>query len=141
MAPVSTVREATYQFMTCELGTRRDSQELASAAVGMCETLLKILSPLLGKMGSQGLFRRSLKLTEGAFPWYGEARTAKEDAVLEAVRACLCQQQQDVAREASVALLTAFVELLATFIGGRLTRQLLQEAWPKILTVPSEETH
>jgi hypothetical protein len=32
-----------------------------------------------------------------------------------------------------------FVELLATFIGERLTWQLLQEAWPDILTVSSKE--
>ncbi|MDP9132020.1 MAG: hypothetical protein M3M98_02655 [Nitrospirota bacterium] len=141
MTPVSTVREATYRFLTRELGTRRDPEELASAAVAIYEALLKILSPLLGNVGSQALFRRSLNLTKGTFPCYEEARTAKDDALLEAVSACLRQQQPDIAREASVALLIAFVELLATFIGERLTRQLLQEAWPEILTVTSEETH
>ncbi len=45
----------------------------------------------------------------------------------------------DVAREATSTLLLTFVELLATFIGERLTWQLLQEAWPDVLTVSSEE--
>ncbi len=127
------------QFTSHYLGTRGGPDEVASAAINMCETLLKILSALLGNVGSQALFRRSLKLTEGTFPHYREARSAEDDALLSAVGASLRQQEMDVALKASVALLLTFVELLATFIGERLTWQLLQEAWPNILTVPSEE--
>lgn len=141
MNNVPMLRAVIHQFMTRDLGTRRDPNELASAAIGMYETLLKTLSPLLGNVGSRALFRRSLKLAEGTFPSYREARSAEDDALLKAVEACWRRQQQDVALAASVALLVAFIELLATFIGERLTWQLMQEAWPDILTVPSEETH
>lgn len=41
--------------------------------------------------------------------------------------------------EAMVALLAAYMELLATFIGEPLTRQLLQEAWPDLHVSPSQE--
>lgn len=41
--------------------------------------------------------------------------------------------------DATVALLAAYLELLATFIGERLTRQLLYEAWPDLVTSPPQE--
>jgi len=133
------LRRVISQITTHYLDTRGDRDELALAAVGLCETLLKTLSPLLGKRGSLALFRRSLKLTEETFPCYSEARSAQEDGILNAVGACLRRQKLDVAREATSTLLLTFVELLATFIGERLTWQLLQEAWPDVLTVSSEE--
>lgn len=133
------LRRVISQITTHYLDTRGDRDELALAAVGLCETLLKTLSPLLGKGGSLALFRRSLKLTEETFPCYSEARSAQEDGILNAVGACLRRQKLDVAREATSTLLLTFVELLATFIGERLTWQLLQEAWPDVLTVSSEE--
>jgi hypothetical protein len=38
-------------------------------------------------------------------------------------------------------LLVTYLELLATFIGERLTWQLLQETWPDLLTSPPQEIH
>lgn len=139
MNGVALLRRVVNQITTHHLRTPHTPDELASAAVGVCKTLLKTLSPLLGNVGSQALLRRSLKLTEGAFPFYGDPRLAEESGLLDAVGASLRRQKLDVAREASIALLLTFVELLATFIGERLTWQLLQEAWPEILTDPSQE--
>ena len=59
--------------------------------------------------------------------------------MLNAVSASLRTQTPDVAREASVALLTTYFQLLGSFIGERLTRQLVLEAWPGLLTSPSGE--
>ena len=120
------------------LGRRQDPEELASAAVAMFERLLSVLIPILGSVGSLALLRRSLKLTEHAFPCYREVRAAEEDGFLNALGTCL-RREQEIA-EASRALSKTFVELLATFIGEPLTRQLLQIAWPDILSFPSEET-
>ncbi len=120
------------------LGRRQDPEELASAAVAMFERLLSVLIPILGSVGSLALLRRSLKLTEHAFPCYREVRGAEEDGFLNALGACL-RREQEIA-EASMALSKSFVELLATFIGEPLTRHLLHLAWPDILSVPSEET-
>ena len=139
MNGVSLLRRVISQVTMHYLDTRRDPDELASAAVRLCETLLKTLSPLLGDGGSQALLRRSLNLAEETFPFYREARNAEGDSLLKAVGACLRGQKLNVSREASIALLLTFVELLATFIGARLTWQLLQEAWPEILTGPPEE--
>ncbi|MGZ9189497.1 MAG: hypothetical protein ACXW39_05515 [Nitrospira sp.] len=139
MSGVALLRRVISQITIHYLDTRRDHDELVLAAVGLCETLLKTLFPLLGKGGSLALFRRSLKLTEETFPCYRGALSAEEDGILHAVGACLRRQKMDAAREATITLLLTFVELLATFIGERLTWQLLQEAWPDILTVSSEE--
>lgn len=132
-------RRVISQVTTHYLDTRGDRDGLASAAVVLCERLLNTLSPLLGKEGSLALFRRSLKLTEETLPCYSEARSAEEEGILNDVGACLRRQQLDAAREAAIALLVTFVELLALFIGERLTSQLLQETWPDILTDPSQE--
>lgn len=120
------------------LGKQQDPEELASAAMAMFDRLLLILFPILGRMGSLALFRRSLMLTEDAFPCYREARDAEEDALLNAVGTCL-RQAPNIA-QASMALLKTFAELLATFIGEPLTRQLMQDAWPHILSFPFEES-
>jgi hypothetical protein len=121
------------------LDGRRDTTELAAAAVGLYEILLNKLSPLLGDAGSQALFRRSVKLSQEAFPCYREAQSAPNDPLLGLVGECLRKQELELARKASVGLLLVFVELLATFIGERLTGQLLQESWPDVLSFPSQE--
>jgi hypothetical protein len=120
------------------LGRRQDPEERASAVVAMFERLLSVLIPILGSVGSLALLRRSLKLTEHAFPCYREVRGAEEDAFLNALGACL-RREPEIA-EASLALSKTFVELLATFIGEPLTRHLLQVAWADILSFPSKET-
>ena len=132
------LRQIAHRLMTQQVGTRRDVDELALAAVHVYATLLTSLSPLLGDSGSSALLRRSLKLTEATFPCYTEARDGK-DGLLNAVGACLRKQSPDVAWDASVAVLTAYIELLATFIGERLTRQLLHEAWPDLHISPTQE--
>jgi hypothetical protein len=133
------LRQIAHRLMTQQAGTRRDAGELASAAVNVYATLLTSLSPLLGDLGSSALLRRSLKLTEATFPCYTEVRVAEQDGLLNAVGACLRKQSPDVAWDASVAVLTAYIELLATFIGERLTRQLLHEAWPDLHISPTQE--
>ncbi len=105
----------------------------------MRETPEDPIPPYWERRAAWRSFRRSLKLTEETFPCYSEARSAEEDGIVNAVGACLRRQKLATAREATIALLLTFMELLATFIGERLTWQLLQEAWPDILIVSSEE--
>ena len=63
----------------------------------------------------------------------------EQNGILNAIGIYLRNQTPDVARETSVALLTAYLELLVTFIGERLTWQLLHEAWPELITPSSQE--
>lgn len=102
--------------------------------------LLACVSAILGEAGSVGLFRRSLRLTEAAFPFFSDARNTNLDILLSEVSRCLQAQSVEVAHEASVELLAIHLELLATFIGPRVTKQLLQEAWPNLRTSDPEES-
>ena len=133
------LKQFAQRLLTQEVGTSRESDDVAAAAVTIYTKLLGSLSPLLGEIGSTALFRRSVKLAEASFPCYTEARAAEQNGLLNAVGLCLRNQRPDVARNASVALLTAYIELLATLLGERLTGQLLQEAWPDLLTFPPLE--
>ena len=133
------LQHVAHRLMIQQVGTSRDPDSVASAAVTVYTQLLSTLSHLLGELGSAALLRRSLRLTETAFPCYTEVRRAGADGLLQAVGVCLRRQVPDVALEASIALLAAYLELLATLIGERLTRQLLQEAWPELFMSLSEK--
>ena len=130
------MRQLAHRIMTQQFGTSQDPQELASAALIVHTKLLTSLSPLLGEIGSNALLRRSLRLTEGGFPCFTEVGWARQEGLMNALDTCLRNQAPDVVRDASIAMLASFFELLAALIGERLTRQLLQEAWPDQLMSP-----
>jgi len=136
-----TLQQVAHRLITQQVGTSPDPDRVASAAVTVYTQLLGTLSPLLGELGSAALLRRSLRLIETAFPCYTEVRRAESDGLLQAVGVCLRRQAPDIASEASGALLATYLELLATLIGERLTRQLLQEAWPELFMSRSEKRH
>lgn len=139
MQGVPMLRQVARRLTHQQLQARRTSDELATAAVEIFTALLATLSPLLGQAGSLALLRRSVRLSESIIPCYSDI-PAEQDNMIQAVGACLRGQPLDEAREASEALLIAYLELLANFIGERLTLQLLQEAWPGLRTSLSEET-
>lgn len=116
------------------------SQDVAASAEHIYTKVLACVSTILGEAGSVGLFRRSLRLTEATCPFFSGARDTNVEILLSAVRSCLHAQPAEAAREASVELLAIHLELLATFIGPRLTNQLLQEAWPDLCTSNPKES-
>jgi hypothetical protein len=103
--------------------------------------LAEHLSPLVGDAGVQALFERSLTLSRAKFPWLALPAGAPSSAPpWVQLRACL-DQHPELADEASVALLTTFLELLGRFIGERLAMQLLCEVWPELVPeTPPEKT-
>ncbi len=136
----SQFHQTARQIMTQEPRTARAPQEVAASAERIYTRLLASVSAILGHVGSVGLFRRSLRLTEATFPFFSDARDTNVEILLSAVSRCLQAQPAEVAHEASVELLAIHLELLATFIGPRLTKQLLQEAWPNLRTSDPEES-
>ena len=118
------------------VGPSKTSEEVTAAAVAVHRKLLGTLSPLLGDIGSLALFRRSLKLSEATFPLYSEVRSNDREGLVNALHEILRKQSPNVILTASVALLAAYINLLETFIGEQLTRQLLQDAWPDLHTFP-----
>ncbi len=123
-------RQLARQIFMQELRTDLSPQDIAASAVRIYTRLLACLSAVLGEVGSSGLFHRSLRLTEATFPFFSAARDAHVNSVLPAVSTCLQAQPTEVAREASVELLAIHhLELLTTFIGQRLTEQLVRDTW------------
>ena len=125
-----------HRVVVQEVGPSKTSEDVTVASVAVHTKLLGTLSPLLGDIGSLALFRRSLKLSEATFPLYSEVRSNDREGLLNALLEILRKQSPNVILTASVALLAAYINLLETFIGEQLTRQLLQDAWPDLHTFP-----
>jgi hypothetical protein len=140
MQGVPVLRKVARRLTAQQIGASRTSDELATAVVAIFRTLLATLSPLLGQSGSLALFRRSVRLSESVVPFYAELRAAEQDHIVEAVGTCLHGQPLHKGQEAAEALLVAYLELLANFIGEQLTWQILQEAWPGLRSSLAEET-
>jgi hypothetical protein len=115
-----------------EFGEERHSDEMAFVICTVYGKVLVHLSALLGQEGGLALFRHSLRRTQAAFPFYAEVVTVQPQTTLNALAACLEKQSPVCILEGSIALLSTFFEFLATFIGERLTVQLLDEVWPDL---------
>ena len=139
MSELSVISQAARRTLIQELGARRTPDETALAAFTVYRKLFVCLSVILGEGGTFALFRHSVRRTQSTFPFFSEVMVIQPNAFLNALRACLQKQKPDSAVEASIALLTSFVELLATFIGARLTSQLLYDIWPDIWSLEPQE--
>lgn len=102
--------------------------EHAVAAERVYDKLHAHLAPILGSAGVRALLARSVKLIRDRFPFL-------EVAVVESstkLRECLQARESAVAGESAASLFGTFFALLTTFIGERLTTQVLRRAWPTI---------
>jgi hypothetical protein len=112
------------------------TNECAAAAGRIYDKLQAHLGPLLGAAGVQALLVRSAKLAHSDFSFL-------EAGLLEGptkLREVLQAQDTAIATESAAALFGIFFELLTTFIGERLTIQVLRSAWPMIDETASGET-
>jgi len=131
MHETPTVTQLARQLMTEEMGAIQDSEGLASAVVAFHTKVLTGVSFLVGVLGSVTLFRRSVWLTQTAFPHYAEVLAAEPSGILHAVGALIEKQPLDIGRESSIVLMI--------FIGEPLTRQLVLDAWPVLRAPLSQE--
>jgi hypothetical protein len=142
MAGRSTVRRASKaqlakaKRLLVHEGAAGSADECAKAAGLVYDKLHAHLAPLVGSAGVQALLARSVQLTRGEFPFL-------EVAVLEGspkLRERLKAQDPVVAIESSAALFGTFFTLITTFIGERLTTEVLRRAWPMIEETSPRET-
>jgi hypothetical protein len=129
---------AARRILMKELGGERSSDQMARIVTMVYGKFLVHLSALLGAEGGLALFRYSLRRAQAAFPFYAEIVAVQPQTTLKALAACLEKQIPACLLDASTALLTTFLELLATFIGERLTGKLLCEVWPDLGPVSQE---
>lgn len=117
-------------------GAAGSAAEAATAAGQVFDKLHTHLAPLIGAAGVQALLVRSAKLRHREFSFL-------ETSILESstkLRQCLQAQDAAVATESAAALLGTFFALITTFIGERLTTQVLRGAWPAIEATAPRET-
>ena len=81
------------------------------------------------------LFARSAKLAQGEFAAFVEVSIGEGSKKL---RECLQALDPAIGMESDVVLFGTFFALIATFIGERLTTQVLRSAWPIEEAAPEE---
>jgi len=84
------------------------------------------LIPVIGEVGVNVLFKRSLHLTSKTFSWLAIAENHGDTGeLLTRLSQCLAGRHTDATIECSSAVLIDFTELLATLIGDSLVETLL----------------
>lgn len=112
------------------------SLDAQSAAAGrVYDKLHAHLAPLIGAAGVQALLVRSARLTQPQFRFLDVALLEDSLKLSEGLQA----QGPAVAAESAAALFATFFALVTTFIGERLTTQLLRSAWPMIANMAPTE--
>jgi hypothetical protein len=129
------LRRTAIGLLLHEAGAERTTSEHLAAASGrLLERLSEHLAEVIGRAGIEALWLRAVKIRKSEFPFLDERLLSRDRRRPgEPFRACLHEQAPDVIREAWGALFATVAGLLATLIGDRLARALLQGAWPGML--------
>ena len=125
-----------------ESALMRHPEAVVPTTIRLWRQLAPELISIIGEGGFRPLYARSVRLVCVQFPWMVQAAAQPLDiegfAQLQALL-----QAQDLAQagQASTALFTIFLDILASLIGEELTTHLLRSAWnPKTSKLPSEDS-
>ena len=116
------------QILAFEAASRNPADAKDSEAFGAFGKLRGPLGKLIGIVGFRSLLSRALALGGEEVPWL-HALQIKADGSMERMEA---KPDSREAAEGEVVLMAHLVGLLETFIGLKLTLQLLQDIWPEI---------
>ena len=112
-------------------------QDPAPAAARVYDKLMAQLVPLLGPVGVRAMLVRSLKLASRELASLGDSGLVESATALgNGLRALGAAQ----AAEAAAVLFATFYGLITTFIGERLTSEILRNAWPAVEEPAPKET-
>ena len=114
-------------------------EERAAAAVRVYERLMLCLSPLVGASGVRALFARSVVLTTAEYPFFAGANFERPEAAVTTLQASLRGQHPEAVLHGAAALFGALITLLETYVGERVTAQVLRSAWPDLAEMPPKE--
>ena len=99
-------------------------------AIDVWTCLFARFHPLIGLLGTELLFARSLGLHEKAFPWLPQATTSiQAGQVFDSFTRTLVGRSPEDIIAANRALLASFSTQLAELIGARLATQFLRSAF------------
>ena len=118
-----------------------DDEHRAKVAARTYQKLEALLAPLIGRHGVRTLFVRSLRLAQLEGLAISEGSAADQAANPgDQLSDYLHGVAPQAAAKAAAVVIATFLRLLTTFIGARLTSQVLRGAWPKIELATVEET-
>jgi hypothetical protein len=121
--PIESREQVIAQAITREPGDVPDNTH------ALWERLAVVLTALIGDVGFQSLFNRSLHKSRVSFPWLGGhlSHQSAESRFLD-LTTSLRTQDAPEATSASTLLLNTFMSILATLIGEFLTTSILDAA-------------
>lgn len=106
------------------------ARQAPATAAEVCEKLRPKLSTLMGATGFRALLSRALTLASAQVPSLCNLELNATNTLVERQSKA---QAKDVTNddEDSVVLMAHLLSLLVTFVGEKLTRQILLEIWPQ----------
>ena len=108
----------------------RHAVPATDSALRLWRKLAPELITIIGELGFDALYARSIRLARLRHPWIRQdAGTLSGDDVFAPLQQSLQAQDQAQAGLASLALFTNFFDTLALLIGEALTKHLLHSAW------------
>jgi len=139
MNPSASQVDRARQLLASEGDCSTGPEACAAAAGGVYDKLDAQLTPLLGRAGVQALFARSAKLARIERASVAEVASALADSTK--LSAWLQSLDPAAVTDVAATLFATFLALITTFIGDRLTVQILRTAWPAIEETAPRETH
>ncbi len=140
--PVDSPLQAALRLLAQEV-ERAEVDAWAVACGGVYQILSAQLSPVIGVGGVLALLTRAVKLNRREFPCLAGIVIPtepgdEEGQVSQVIARSLGALERESGLEAATALYGAFLGLLCTFIGERLTWQLVQRAFTDAGTAAKE---
>jgi hypothetical protein len=136
------LRRVALREVARRAGPAAGAEAVAAAASRAYDDLARVVAQLIGQAGVDALTGRAVHLAQQHYPWLVHGREAEPpDGPFAQVIVCLERQEPAVASEAAAAVFGTLAGLLVTFIGERLTMQLLRTAWPDAFSSASAEEH
>ena len=113
-----------------EAALARHPGEMADATTQLWRKLAPELITIIGELGFNALYSRSIRLARLRHPWIRQdASTLSGDDVFAPLQQSLQAQDAAQAAQASLALFMIFFDTLALLIGEALTKHLLRSVW------------
>lgn len=115
-------------------------EEVVDAAIKLWEQMATEIISIVGEIGFNALYSRSLSLTQATFPWVAaSSKLPLADQRLPELKVAFKGQSPDIVSEANCLLLITFTDILASLIGEQLTTTILSSAWDNNASVKTSK--
>ena len=101
-------------------------------AIGLWEQMATEIISLVGEIGFNSLYARTIYLTQSTFPWIAaNSESLTIDQPLIVLRMNFDRETPEHVTETNTLMLITFTDILASLIGEQLTTTILSSAWGK----------